>query len=93
METKLKFQLISGEYSPQDSLEVLMSLFTSKIKFHELKNFSSLERDGKENKISIKKINQLKTDIENIQKILKEANEKNLQIKITSNVKIEFGKK
>jgi hypothetical protein len=93
METKLKYQLIAGEYNPQDSLEVLMSLFTSKIKFHELKNFSSIERDGKENKISIKKIQQLKTDIENIQKALNEANEKKMQIKITSKVKIEFVQK
>jgi dihydroorotase len=91
METKYKLQLISGLFSSQEALEVLMSLFNSKMKFHELKNFSSMERKGKEDKMSIKKINQLKENIVVLQELIKIAEEKNAPLKISSKVTIQVG--
>lgn len=92
METKFKLQLISGMFTSQEALEVLMSLFNSKIKFHELKNFSSLERKGKEDKISLKKINQLKENIAILQEIIKHTEANKIPLKISSKVSIQFSK-
>ena len=41
MKTKHEIELIAGTYSASDANEILMNLISDKIKFHQLKNFSS----------------------------------------------------
>jgi hypothetical protein len=40
--------IIEGNYSYDEAKEILMNMFTSKINYHNIKNWSSQERFGKE---------------------------------------------
>ena len=73
MEIKQEFKLIEGEFSQTEAMEVLNNVLSSKIQFHEMKNFSSQVRFGKDDETSLERISQLKQSIEIISKILKEA--------------------
>jgi hypothetical protein len=90
METKYNFQLISGDFNSQETLEILMSLFTSKIKFHELKNFREYELSGKENEDSKNKLELMKENIFVLQKILNRVKSKDAILKINSEVSLEI---
>lgn len=65
-----KLSLIDGQFSVQDASEVLNRLFQDKIKFHELKNFSSMERTGKADEHSLKRIEQLKENCQRIAELI-----------------------
>ncbi len=85
-----ELSLIDGKFSPQDARELLVSLFSSKLKFHQIKNFSSQERFGKEDALAVKKIPVLKKNIELLLKIIQEAEIQKKQLQIKSVVEISF---
>ena len=82
--------LIDGQFSSDDAFVLLTNLYSSKIKFHQLKNFSSLERFGKEDEISLKRISKLNENLETILTLMKEANAGENRIEIKSVVHINF---
>lgn len=90
MEIKQEFKLIEGEFSQTEAMEVLNNVLSSKIQFHEMKNFSSQVRFGKDDETSLERISQLKQSIEIISKILKEAKIEDRKIEITSVINIRF---
>jgi hypothetical protein len=90
MKKAQELKLIEGIFSPKEALEILISLYTNKIKFHELKNFSSLERFGKEDKIATKRIPQLKKSLEKISKLMDGATKKQEKLIVKSIVNISF---
>ena len=55
--------LIDGQFSSDDAFVLLTNLYSSKIKFHQLKNFSSMERFGKEDEMSLERISKLKENL------------------------------
>ena len=63
---RLPTTLIEGQFSPEESAEILGSLFTAKIRFHEMKNFSSMERTGKPDPVSVKRLPQLRKELARI---------------------------
>ena len=73
MKTKYNLKLIDGQFTAAEAKEVLINVFSSKIQFHQSKNFSSLERFGKEDKIASKRLPQLKDTLEQIQHIFSAA--------------------
>ncbi len=87
---KNKIKLIKGVFSPEDSKEILNNLYNSKISFHNMKNFSSNERLGQPDKLSVKRLPELKEAIKNIAVILNTAVEKNFKVKLNSVVEIEL---
>ena len=66
MKKKQELKLIEGEFTPQDAKEILTNLYTSKLNFHLMKNFSSMERFGKSDDLSNKKIPELKNRINKV---------------------------
>ncbi len=88
-----RIKLIDGEFSPNDTLDILLNLYSSKIKFHELKNLSSKERLGKEDPVAVKRIPELKKGMDEIQELLKKANQKKDKLIIKSFVNIIFKSK
>ena len=54
------FTLIKGTFTPTEAKEVLMSLISSKISFHNIKNLRSYGLNGKEDQYSKQKIKRLK---------------------------------
>ena len=51
-----KLKLIEGEFSFNEAREILTSMFNSKINFHNIQNWSSQERYGKDNETAQKKL-------------------------------------
>ena len=47
MTTEENISLIEGNFNKQEAREVLLNIFSTKLQFHELRNFSSKERLGK----------------------------------------------
>ena len=82
--------LIDGCFSSDDALELLRNLYLSKIQFHQLKNFSSMERFGKEDEMVVKRIGQLTESLEYISTIMKEEAIGENKIEIKSVVNINF---
>jgi hypothetical protein len=82
--------LIDGQFSSDDAFVLLTNLYSSKIKFHQLKNFSSMERFGKEDEMSLERISKLKENLETILTLMKEANVDENRIEIKSVVHINF---
>jgi hypothetical protein len=92
METNLNLSLINGFYSPEEAKEILMNVFASKIQFHELKNLRSIVTSDCEDETSIIRVKQLKKSVEELNELLKKANESNLELSIQSTIKITLRK-
>ena len=84
------FKLIDGDFSTRESREILQNIFSSKIQFHQIKNFSSQERFGKEDKNALKRIPELRKSVEKILKIIESAEMKGKQLEIKSDIVISL---
>ena len=85
-----KLKLIEGEFSFNEAREILTSMFNSKINFHNIQNWSYLERYGKDNETAQKKIPLLKKEIDKLEKIILEDKENNKKLVINSEINISF---
>lgn len=88
MKKQHTLKLIEGKFQQSDAKEILKNIYSAKISYHQMKNFSSLERLGTPDKIATKKIPFLKKEISKLEKILVKAKEKNLKLIITSEINI-----
>ncbi|GAB2595923.1 hypothetical protein [Spirosoma areae] len=80
--------LIEGDFSEEEAREILLNIFSFKINFHRLRNFSSQERFGKHDEIAQKRIPELKKEIEKVLQVVSEAKSKNKRLIITSGIDI-----
>jgi hypothetical protein len=85
-----RLNLIEGNFSDEEAKEILMNIFLTKIHFHEMKNFSSQERFGKQDEIATKRIPLLKKETEKMLQIMSEAKLKNKKLLITSEINISL---
>lgn len=85
-----KLNLIEGSFIDEDAKEILMNIFSTKIHFHEMKNFSSKERFGIPDEIASKRIPKLKGEIEKLANILAEAKSQHKKLVITSEINISL---
>ncbi len=92
MKAKQPIKFIEGKFSPEEAKEVLVDLLNHKINFHSLKNFSSEERFGKPVEGSQKRIEELKESREKIIVLIKQAVDKNTNLRIESYINIAFEK-
>jgi hypothetical protein len=83
-------ELINGNFSAQDAKEILVTIFSNKIQFHQRKNFASKEKLGKEDKNALKRIVQLKKSLDKTYKLISEAELKNKRLDISAEVFIAF---
>jgi len=93
MKTKKSYSLVDGSFKASEAREVLMSLIGSKITFHNVKNMSSLERNGEADIHSEQRIEELKLSRQEIRKILEMAEEEQLRVRISSGIHISLEKK
>jgi len=82
--------LIEGNFSPVEAKEILMNIFSTKINFHKIKNFSSQERYGIDDETAQKRILELILSVEKIKQVIAEAKESNRNLVITSQINIEL---
>lgn len=90
MKNSTNLTLVKGNYTADEAREILMDLFHSKINFHEVKNFSSNERYGKDHEHSIKRIASLRDSIEEFSKLVTLATDENKTVTIESSVVVTF---
>lgn len=86
MNSNQKITLIDGVFQVDEANEILMEMFQTKIKFHELRNFSAQVRFGKEDSLAQKRIPELKNCIESIREIIHEAKASNKKLIISSQI-------
>lgn len=84
-----EYSLIEGVFNAQESKEILMNIFNSKLKFHQRKNFGVKERTGYNDVISSKRIPELQKSLDHVIDILERAAVDNKMIKIHSNILVE----
>jgi hypothetical protein len=80
--------LIDGIFSHGEAKEILLNIFSSKINFHNIKNWSSHERFGKDDEIAQKRIPVLKSEMQKLQEILLVAKVNNKKLVVHSEVNI-----
>lgn len=85
-----KLKLIEGEFSFNEAKEILTSMFNSKINFHNIQNWSSQERYGKDDETAQMKIPILKNEIEKLEEIILEAKANNKKLIINSEINISL---
>jgi hypothetical protein len=90
MNENVKLNLIDGNFSDEEAREILMAIFSSKINFHELKNFSSQDRFGKNDAIAQKRIGELKISLEIIKEMIAEAKKTNKRLIISSDINLKL---
>lgn len=90
MNKKEDLSLIEGTFSPAEAEEVLSALFSSKLKFHELKNLSSIERFGKTDKAAEKRILKLKETLKIMAAVIQEAKRTKSKLNISSQVSVQL---
>jgi len=84
-----KFKLIEGVFSAKDAKEVLLTLIDQKIKFHELKSFSSEIKFGKADEESLSRVDDLTKTKNDIIKYLVGKVDKEFDFNIKSFIEIE----
>lgn len=90
MKNKKKLTFIEGDFTCEEAKEILTNIFSSKINFHTMKNWSSQERLGKDDEIAQKRIPALKNEMKKIEGILSEAKAKNKKLVVSSDIKISL---
>lgn len=85
-----KLTLIEGEFFPDEAKEILANIFSTKIHFHEMKNFSSQERFGKQDEIAQQRIPLLQKELKKLNEILSEAKVENKKLLVSSHINISL---
>lgn len=89
MGEKMELNFIDGEFKTKEAKELLMDLFTKKIQFHEMKNFSKLVRFGNEDFNSKARTSSLKESIELLSDFLEKHDNDKVRLYIHSEIRIE----
>ena len=90
MEVTKKLTLIEGSFTAEEAKEILLNMYSTKINFHEMKNFSSQERFGMEDEIAKMRIPKLKNEIENVLQLVSVADLNKNKLIITSEINISL---
>ncbi|PKP39869.1 MAG: hypothetical protein CVT98_00205 [Bacteroidetes bacterium HGW-Bacteroidetes-15] len=90
MKNTEKLTLIDGNFTSDEAKELLSKMISSKINFHNIKNWSSQERFGKDDEIAQKRIPVLKKEMEKLQAILSEAKTNNKRLIVSSEINIKL---
>jgi hypothetical protein len=85
-----KFKLIEGRFSTEEAKEILTNIFSEKINFHLMKNFSSQERFGKDDENATNRIHQLKLELERLKDLLSNGTAEKKTLTISSEINISF---
>lgn len=85
-----QYDLIHGEFSPQDGLEIITHLIQEKINFHNMKSLRKVLQVGAEDEASLRRIEELKATREEIRELSLKARSEGKRLRISSGVTIEL---
>jgi tRNA A37 methylthiotransferase MiaB len=89
-EKKLDIKFITGEFSQELAMELLLNVIAKKIQFHSIGSISYWEKNATEDVHSKNRLEELKSARKEILQLLKKAHSKDQKIKIQSNIFIEL---
>lgn len=82
--------IMDDYFTHDEAKEIIMNMFSSKLNFHNIKNWSSQERFGKNDAIAQEKIPELRNEMKRLEEILIEAKTKNKKLVVSSAINIEL---
>jgi hypothetical protein len=82
--------IMDDYFTHEEAKEIIMNMFSSKLNFHNIKNWSSQERFGKNDAIAQEKIPALRNEMKRLEEILIEAKTKNKKLVVSSAINIEL---
>ncbi|MGB8704813.1 MAG: hypothetical protein WCD31_07275 [Gillisia sp.] len=87
---KETYVLVKGRFDPEEAAEIVNTLFSKKINFHDLKSFSDGIRFGSQDETSEKRIKELKAARENAKRLLELAKSTGKSIRLNSEILVEL---
>lgn len=87
---KETYDLIRGDFTPEEALEVVNDLFLKKINFHNAQSFSQMVRFGTKDPARERRIKELKLAQEKARELIQEAKESGKSIRVNSSISIEL---
>jgi hypothetical protein len=84
------YKLISGEFSPEDAQQVLLSLIDFKIRFHQLKNWSQEERTGTTDTSAELRIAELTRTKADLSALIEQMMASDRELSVNCDISIEF---
>ena len=90
MKDNHEFKLVKGEFSAEETKNILFTLINNKIKFHQLDLFSKSERNTGNKAISENRIKELTESKEELESFLKIAKQQNVEVSINGNITLKL---
>ncbi len=88
MAEKLEFNLVLGNYSPEEAATVLLSLINSKINFHELETFRQVERGEGHPERSKRRVQELTESRQQVRGLLERSKQDGLTITLKGVIQV-----
>ena len=90
MEKEQNFKLIDGIFEPEDALKVVSAVINSKIKYHQLEDFSNHIRFNEAESHSKKRIVALENGFSELKNIIELSKVEGKKVKLNSQILIEL---
>jgi len=84
------YDLIKGDFSPEEASEIISDLFLKKINFHQRKNFSQQIRFGSQDLQGLERIKELKMTLEQTSELIGEAKKSGKSLRVNSTIIIDL---
>jgi len=85
-----RFVLIEGVFPEAEAREILMNMFSTKLRFHEVRNLGAIERSGSPDDAAVERIGQLKESVRGILETLDAARTDNRKLVVSSTVQLSL---
>ncbi len=83
-----QFEVIKGNFMPDEAREILLSIINKKIDFHNIKNLSSEIRLSKPDQFSQERIRSLRKISDQIKELIKQAKDADCELAIESTIQL-----
>jgi hypothetical protein len=88
MAEHLQFNLVEGNFAPEEAATVVLSLINNKINFHELDVFRQHERGETDSNRSLRRISELTESRKHVLGLLERAKNEGLKISVNGMIEI-----
>ncbi|WP_224483380.1 hypothetical protein [Robertkochia aurantiaca] len=92
VEKKDTIKLIEGHYTPGEAAEILFSVLSDKIRFHNIQILSIKERFNGDTAHSENRVKELRAAQEKVEELIKEARDNGYKFRIKSDISISLYK-
>lgn len=84
------YELVKGDFSPEDASEIINDLFCKKINFLEVKSFSELIRFGSKDSSMLQTISELRIAKDQAKELIAKAKASGKNLRVNSIISIEL---